>query len=141
MNLDPIVFTHAVVVTSKSKEQLNKTNEIALIYLCAGPGDENAIAVLYGKLDPKGPAGALLPKQTVREGILNQPVGKEHGPTHELIFTGNILSRVIRFAEYAMECIKKSQGSVKINKKYRVSVSGGVEVVEEAKLEDYKAVK
>ena len=121
MNLTPIVFTHAVVVTNISNAQIKKTGNIALIYLCAGPGDENCITVKYGKVSPTAPNGVIV------------PMTAEHTP----MLRGSILSAANTFAEFAIERLR-ALGPIKVNKRYRVSASGEVELIINAKAEDYQ---
>ena len=121
MNLTPIVFTHAVVVTNTSIAQIKKTGNIALIYLCAGPGDENCITVKYGKVSPTAPNGVIV------------PMTAEHTP----MLRGSILSAANTFAEFAITMIRE-HGSLRVGKKYRVSACGSVEVIINAKAEDYQ---
>lgn len=123
---EPIVFTHAVVTTSKSKASIAKTGHIALIHVCSGPGDENSIAVLYGNLPTSRdiPPGIITPLINTKEGILPAT------DTLTSVLRGSILSKVLAFADFALDSIRKSHKTLKTNKKYRVYASGLVELVE-----------
>lgn len=138
MNITPIIFTHILVTTNRTKEDINKTGEAAIVYVCAGPGDENSIAIKWGRLLKTGPMDAILPLLAVREGILDQPKGQEHGVIRVPVIRGSILSKVNTLATFAMNSIKAKYGNLKINKKYRVSLSGEVEVLEDVKVEEPK---
>ena len=131
MNINAIVFTHAVVCTNKSATNAKKTGEVAVVYLIAGPGDENSIAVGYGKIGD-GPLGMLLPTLSMKPGTLPKDAEKT------VVFRGSILSGLNTFCEFAIQKIREKYGKMKCGKKYRVSISGEVELVEDPKPEDYK---
>jgi hypothetical protein len=124
--MDPIVLTHALITVTPDRKTAIKTGHYAIIHLCAGPGNENFFALLYGKVVPgeKRSPGIILPMLAIRGD--NPRVVPQLG--------GKLMNTIAKFAGMAIDAVlKKEVKGMKPGRQYFVSLTGEVELLPEEK--------
>lgn len=113
--------THALVVTSTNKEDMDKMHGImANVNLCFGPGDEHALCSI-GIKKMEGPVTGLTAHIPKTARITN---GKT---TYEPTLTGKLADEAKLLALTAFDRVKQSHG-LKFGKRYRV-IANAVEEI------------
>jgi hypothetical protein len=139
--MGPIVFTHTIITVAPSKESAVVSGHYATIHVCAGPGNENFVALLYGKVLPESSRAAsiILPKLSLRRGIRKVEHGEAEGKMAiemSLIpqFGGTVLDTIAKIAGNAVDAVMRAKKGLHPGRQYRVSLTGEVEeIAQEAK--------
>lgn len=103
-------ITHAIVRTATTKESVEKTGHLAVVYLCFTTDDDNLL-VFIGKLP--GPTSGV---QATLPGF---SIDYKGSPTFVPAIRGKAGDEIKMAALIAFDRVKQSRG-IKYNKKYKV---------------------
>jgi hypothetical protein len=111
-------ITHCILIMPKDKAVAEKNGVYAFLFLCFGPGDEDAIAQVH--LTKVNDRFAWRSPHTT--------VGRKSVP----VFKGQLATEITLIAQEAYELVKKQFGKVRYGRKYRIA---GNKAIDETPME------